>query len=140
VVIPPAPPVGSPPIIVPLPGMPPIVIPPVVPGMPVPPVTPYPVTINISRSANGGNTTLTCTGTGFAPGEQVLISIGLNNRNRQYDWRYNHRRHSAREAATAQGQVMHTFTASQRSMGPIQGHLHMRGMTSGKSGQKQFNV
>ncbi len=159
VVIPPAPPAGSPPIVIPptVPGAPPIIIPPVVlpptippgntgtpgtgwPGTPQPPITPYPIMINVARNANAGMTTLVVTGTGFAPGEQVLISIGLNNRNRQWDWRYNKRRHSAREAATAQGQVMHTFTANTRTTSPIQGHVHMRGMSSAKSGQKQFSV
>jgi len=98
------------------------------------------VAINITRSANGGLTTLVVTGTGFAPGEQVLISIGINNRDRRWDWRYNHRRHSANEKATSQGQVMHTFSANSRPGVPIQGHLHMRGLTSGKSGQKQFTL
>ena len=77
--------------------------------------------------------TLVATGTGFAPGEQVLMSIGLNNRDHRYDWRYSHRRHRANEVATAQGRVMHTFTANSRSTSTISGHIHMRGKTSGKS-------
>jgi hypothetical protein len=153
VTIPPAPPAGSPPITIPPPpgsppNTPPIVIPPVsipgnpgTPGMPLPPVvTPYPVVINVTRSANGGYTTLVTTGTGFAPGERVMISIGINNQDKRYDWRYNHKRHTAHETATAQGQVMHTFTANSRSTVPLQGHLHMRGLRSGKTGQKQFSV
>lgn len=105
-----------------------------------PPVVQIPVVINVTRSMNGGYVTLVATGTGFRPGERVLMSIGLNNRDHRYDWRWSHRRHSHVETATADGQVMHTFTVNSRSQQQISGHLHMRGLMSNKSGQKQFTL
>lgn len=125
---------------------PPQTVPPVPPTMPVPPLpmppTPGGIVINVAKGMNASRVTLIATGSGFHPGERVLISIHLDHQG--WQWRRWNRHNIVVqkvvvETASAQGQVQHTFLTNLHAAS-LSGVLRMNGLSSRSHVDKDFEV
>jgi hypothetical protein len=109
------------------------------PTLPPPTTTPGSIVVAVTRTANAGKLAFNATGSGFTPMERVQLIFMVLPINHNNAWRQlrnigmSHK--VVQENATAQGQVMHTFTTNANiTTGQVRVICRMHGLSSHKHG------